>query len=432
MPSRPANGARTTFLAMTARMLSTWAFACFQVASVCSRSDCAMARCAIRRLARSNARRARSAPASAARSWLCSTSSSSSTSSSPAFTTDPAANRILRTTPSASVLTWVPCTATTEPTDDTRDSQCCRATATELTRSAGETWFANASPIAANCSALIPAMLPTITTTAAMPAAAVFPFGVFTRSLLQRGSNTRKTIQRLVDRQFRGKKDFVAARRTPAGARSPRRRGRRPGHVAPRLRGRAALEYRPAGMLAAAIRRGRRSPFRESRDDDVDVGQRALGRAGARPGPLHELDLVAIGIVHVQRRAAAPAKDVVGLAAVARDLDAEVPHYLAYLLEVRHDERPAPAPASTPGCLVGRLATRPQPDFGPSARREQQLAGTDSGQRRGPPESEHSAIELHRPGKVAHRHHEPLEVAARRVGHVHAGRVGDGVHGNHG
>ena len=117
MPSLPANGARTIFFAIVAWMLSTCASACFTRGFGLTRAPRARWRGC--RSAPARARGvtcAHSAAASAERSCARSMSSSSRTSSSPAFTMEPASKRISRTTPSASALTTVPCTATTEPT----------------------------------------------------------------------------------------------------------------------------------------------------------------------------------------------------------------------------------------------------------------------------------------------------------------------------
>src|SRR5690606_37367370 len=63
-----------------------------------------------------------------------------------------------------------------------------------------------------------------------------------------------------------------------------------------------------------------------------------------RGAPLHfldELDLVAVRIADGQRASVHPAPDVIGLAVVVRNLDAEIPDRFARAIEIVHDEAPA-------------------------------------------------------------------------------------------
>jgi hypothetical protein len=144
---------------------------------------------------------------------------------------------------------------------------------------------------------------------------------------------------------------------------------------------------------------------------------------------LDELDLVAVEIEHVQRRAASVPKDVVGLAAVARDLYAELPHLTAHVFDVGHDERPAPILRR----LVRGPVALPQAQLRSSVRGgDHHETGTDSAPGWAGPKSEDPPIELDRFAKVANGHGEPPAGAARRGGAVHVGPADDCVDEDHG
>ena len=137
MPSRPSNGARMILRLMTASCCLTRASAASNWARISSNSDLEVTFFFSRFFERSNctwlsffsARRASSAAESTDTSSLSKTSS--------AFTGLPDSNRISLMMPSTSVLTWMPCVATSEPTEASEGSRISCITLVVLTTPGG-------------------------------------------------------------------------------------------------------------------------------------------------------------------------------------------------------------------------------------------------------------------------------------------------------